>query len=63
MNIKQFCEIRYILETLLLSDNLPGGGHLCEYVPQNNADNDVVSEVEYDTLAVLFDVLLQGLRC
>ena len=62
MDVKQLCELRYFLGPLPLSDYLPGGGHLGEDVPQDDANNDVVAEVEYDALAILFDVLLLGLR-
>ena len=62
MDVKQLGELRYVLEPLLLPDYLPGGGHLGEDVPQDDANNDVVAEVEYDALTVLFDVLLRDLR-
>ena len=62
MHVKQLCELRYFLEPLPLPDYLPGDGHLGEDVPQDDANNDVVAEVEYDALTVLFDVLLYGLR-
>jgi len=28
-------------------------GHSAEHIPQNNADNDVVSQIENDTFAVI----------
>ena len=62
MDVKQLGELRYVLEPLLLPDYLPGRGHLGEDVPQDDANNDVVTEVEYDALTILIDVLFDGLR-
>lgn len=55
--IEQFRHFVEVVVFLLVLQHLPGDLHPIEDVPEENADDDVVSEVEYDTLAEIFSLL------